>query len=307
MKANKRQYLPPARPISPAEPKLALTIETVTPDTAFEYLATAGKNRRISGPQVNKWAKAMRAGQWRLTGDPIRFDITGALIDGQHRLTAVINSGVPIEVAVARNCALDVFPVLDDGKRRSGADVLSIMGDVDQVQATAAALKIIKAYALSYRSRTPMLTTMAAGRLANWEIGHWYEEHSAISDWIALGVRMHRRIDASSSSSAIAAALYLGSLLHFARTLEFAEALASGEGLHKDEGPLLLMNRSRVTTVNNSGETGQAVTFILTAKALNLWWAGKTQANLPFSANSVPDLGNPVIPRITLDILAIKS
>jgi hypothetical protein len=231
MKASKRQYTPPPRPIPPAEPKLTLSIETVTPDKALEYLATAGKNRRVSGPQVNKWAKAMRAGQWRLTGDPIRFDVTGALIDGQHRLTAVINSGIPIEVVVARNCALDVFPVLDEGKRRSGADVLSIMGDVDQVQATAAALKIIKAYALSYRAQTPLLTSMAAGRLANWEIGPWYEEHSGISDWISIGIRVHRRVEASSSASAISAALYLGSLLHFARTLEFAEALASGEGL----------------------------------------------------------------------------
>lgn len=283
--------------------KFSIDVEEITPEIAQKYLDMSGPNRKISRAQVQKWVRAMSAGQWRLTGESIKFNVNGEMIDGRHRMTACVESGATIPMTVARGCGLDVFPVLDDGKRRSGGDVLSVMGDVEHVQAAAATLKIIKAYALARRGRTSLIPTMQLGRLANWEIGPWYEAHSGISDWIPAALSIHRKVNASSSGSAVAAALYLGSLLNYVDTVSFAEHLVSGENLSAGEAPLLLLNRSKIVGVNTSGESGQAVTLILVGKALNLWWAGKTQSCLPFNPDRLPDLGDPEIPAITLEAL----
>jgi hypothetical protein len=69
----------------------------------------------------------MIRGQWRLTGDSIKFDGT-SLIDGQHRLQAIIRSGVTIRCVVVRNLPRDIFDVLDTGRSRQAGDVLSGYG-----------------------------------------------------------------------------------------------------------------------------------------------------------------------------------
>lgn len=69
----------------------------------------------------------MEKGQWKLTGDSIKFN--GAnLIDGQHRLEAVVRSKTTIQCLVVRNLERDVFDVLDTGRGRQAGDVLSAYG-----------------------------------------------------------------------------------------------------------------------------------------------------------------------------------
>jgi len=69
----------------------------------------------------------MLAGQWKLTGDSIKFN-GSSLIDGQHRLQAIVRSGVTVKCLVVRNLARDVFDVLDTGRSRQAGDVLSGYG-----------------------------------------------------------------------------------------------------------------------------------------------------------------------------------
>ena len=61
-----------------------------------------------------------------MTGDPIRFSKTGKMIDGQHRLQAILNSGISVQCVVMRDLADDIFDVLDSGKPRGKVDVLFI-------------------------------------------------------------------------------------------------------------------------------------------------------------------------------------
>jgi hypothetical protein len=50
------------------------------------------------------------------------------LVDGQHRLAAIIEADLPIEVTVFTDVGAGTFDVLDTGKRRNAADVLAIEG-----------------------------------------------------------------------------------------------------------------------------------------------------------------------------------
>lgn len=59
-----------------------------------------------------------------MTHQGIAFDITGRLIDGQHRLHAIILAGVPIQISVTRGCSASSFSILDRGSSRSASDIL---------------------------------------------------------------------------------------------------------------------------------------------------------------------------------------
>lgn len=103
-------------------------IETITPEKAQVYLNMSGGNRNISQVVVDRYAKAMKNGDWKLNGDSIRFDIDDKLIDGHHRCYACIKAGVPFQTFVTRGVGSDVFATIDCGRHRNVGQLLTIKG-----------------------------------------------------------------------------------------------------------------------------------------------------------------------------------
>lgn len=100
---------------------------TITPEIAAEWLERnfAG-NRPLSTLRVSRYAGAITRGEWRLNGETIKFNTAGELIDGQHRLRAIVVAGKAIDVFVARG--VDDYDTVDQGKARSAADTMHISG-----------------------------------------------------------------------------------------------------------------------------------------------------------------------------------
>ncbi|MGW7577613.1 hypothetical protein [Streptomyces sp. NPDC054765] len=114
----------------PEEPEgnFVSRIVKVTPEIAATFLSRDSVNRRLDMGQVRALTETILRGEWKLTHQGIAFDETGALLDGQHRLHAIIEANTPVEMLVFDGVARDVFPVLDTGKRRSAADTLLSTG-----------------------------------------------------------------------------------------------------------------------------------------------------------------------------------
>jgi len=107
--------------------KISTTIEMITPKQAAEYLSkNHPKNRPLRAKRVKEWATTLKEGRWVLTHQGIAFDVEDYLIDGQHRLSAIIASGVPAQMMVTRNMSIDSFVVLDQGAYRNSADILRL-------------------------------------------------------------------------------------------------------------------------------------------------------------------------------------
>jgi hypothetical protein len=98
----------------------------VTPAMAIEYLSHAAPNRPRRKSQVEKYARDMSEHRWLSTGESLLFTASGELIDGQHRLLAVIESGETIEFLIVRGVAVDAMQVIDSGIARTFADGLSL-------------------------------------------------------------------------------------------------------------------------------------------------------------------------------------
>jgi hypothetical protein len=115
------------------------TLERITPPMAERYLQEKAANRPLSGTRVEQYASSMRNGEWRLTHQGIAFDEQGRLCDGQHRLAAIVRSGVAVRMYVFREMDHDDLLVIDIGRIRSASDAFTFVGvDADKAKVAAA-------------------------------------------------------------------------------------------------------------------------------------------------------------------------
>jgi hypothetical protein len=116
-------------------------IRIVTPEWAQQILTrhdeaiAAGKFRQrpLNPNTVRQYAVDMKAGNWALTGQGISFDTEGNLLDGQHRVAAVIAAGISVQMLVMwdleqENDGVKTINLFDIGKKRNVSQQLKING-----------------------------------------------------------------------------------------------------------------------------------------------------------------------------------
>jgi hypothetical protein len=101
---------------------MKIEIETITPTKAKKMLELNTCNRNVRPGRVNEYANEMTAGRWMETGQGIVFLEDGSVGDGQHRLLAIIQSGVTIKLPVARGVKMQAMGGIDVGAKRTVAD-----------------------------------------------------------------------------------------------------------------------------------------------------------------------------------------
>jgi hypothetical protein len=118
----------------------------ITPDMAKKILAHRNKNNRpIRYTHLEKLSDAIEKDEWKVTNQGIAFDHDGNLIDGQHRLAAILQTRKTVKMMVATNMDKGIFDVVDTGSKRSTGDALDILGS-EHGRIVSAALKIYICY-----------------------------------------------------------------------------------------------------------------------------------------------------------------
>lgn len=116
-----------------------IEIIDVTPEMAKEWLTGVHHNRKLRSANVNRYARDMDKGRWTFNGEPIQFDTNGTLINGQHRLNAILQSGTTQKFLVIRNLPPQAQETMDTGAKRTPGDVLSLSGYENSNQLAAVA------------------------------------------------------------------------------------------------------------------------------------------------------------------------
>lgn len=108
--------------------EMTCKVETITPEMAKRYLEhNSSFNRGVSPNKVNIYAKDMRDGAWQLNGEGIMFNDRGILINGQHRLSAIVKADVPVKMLVIRGVS-NMVDLFDRGNARSTYQSLVMSG-----------------------------------------------------------------------------------------------------------------------------------------------------------------------------------
>lgn len=117
---------------------------TITPDDARTMLDANDNNRGLRSRLVTSYARDMEAGNWMVTGETIKFDRAGALMDGQHRLESIVASGKPQRMLIVEGLEPAARGVIDTGAIRTGGDALRLAGvDSSNPEALAAAARLL--------------------------------------------------------------------------------------------------------------------------------------------------------------------
>jgi hypothetical protein len=98
-------------------------VQMVTPEIAKGYLINNTDNRNKRGWWVNGLANMIKRGEWIPTHQGVAFSESGKLLDGQHRLEAIIEANIPVEMIVTFGVRDDAYKVLDNGIKRTMADL----------------------------------------------------------------------------------------------------------------------------------------------------------------------------------------
>jgi hypothetical protein len=112
----------------PQKFNMSITSEIITikPDDARRYLSNMVHNRPLSQANVKTYAADIESGKWCLNGQGIIFDGKGRLLDGQHRMHAIIRANRPVQTLVIHGVSPETFSRMDIGNKRTVADVIDV-------------------------------------------------------------------------------------------------------------------------------------------------------------------------------------
>jgi hypothetical protein len=118
---------------------------TVTPELAQKWLRRNHINRALKRDYLRKLCQTLRHGEWAdLNGATIVFSENNALLDGQHRLSAVVETQIPITTLVVFGVKEHVRSTIDTGIMRRLADVLSMQRHKNSTNLAAAMMFLRK-------------------------------------------------------------------------------------------------------------------------------------------------------------------
>ena len=107
----------------------AATIMLITPSIATAWLTMNRKNREISKTNLAKISRDLNDGHFLFTGESVKISEEGCLLDGQHRLTAIVNTRISAKMVVITGVQEVAQAVMDSGKPRTLPGVLQISGE----------------------------------------------------------------------------------------------------------------------------------------------------------------------------------
>lgn len=238
----------------------------IDPGKAAHWLQNNFRNRPISEDVIAAYARDMKNGEWVATHQGIAFNDRDELIDGQHRLHAIIRAGVTIRMmvtfglpSVIEGKEVTTMDAVDRGRTRSVADQLRIQHGLKNGSAIAAICASIAA--ICYHAKTRRLS-----------VGQTLEIYRAFQpsiDWAIDFKSTERGLKAKGVLAACAFAI-AGSakLKHACHRLFTGEDLEAGSPLQQLREFLL---SDAAVLLNRGSDRGLAE---LTLQALHLHVAG---------------------------------
>ena len=112
-----------------------IELKTIAPQEALFLLENLHDNQRtLRTKAVSILEKEMRQGTFKLSTDAILI-LRGKLGNGQHRLTAVVQSGKPQQFLVLKTNDESIYKVLDCGMRRTIGDAMNLANQTNVIAA----------------------------------------------------------------------------------------------------------------------------------------------------------------------------
>lgn len=243
----------------------------IGPSSAIKMLSNNPNNRKLNRTRVDKYAQEMRDGLWKTNGDTIRIGADGQLLDGQHRLQAIIDSGLHLPFLVVDNLPNDSMPTIDTGMPRKSSQVLEIRGEKNSV-ALVSVIRTVYKLKSTEKLAKPFLSTQ--------QIIDLIEKYTGIRE--AVSEVMAYKKDALSAVSILGAVYYEGKQKDQNLAARFLKMVATGVEI--DEGsPIKLLRERLLNNVKSKLKMTPNEILALHIKAWNALRSGNIMKQLYWS------------------------
>lgn len=256
-------------------------IETITPEIAREYLQYNSKNRPVHTFIVKKYVQAMVNDQWEINGESIKFSSTGRLLDGQHRLMAVMESGITIESYVVRDLQEEVFDTIDTGKTRNVSDILALEGETNTSH-LGTALRML--YIHEELGSIAHLNTKMSRLITTRDMMQTFEKHPEITKSVSF-ILNQRGVSGKISLPIAIFCHYLFARIQPGHAESFFIQLAKGTALERGH-PIFELKRRLDNITTKGNYTGRIETVALTIQAWNAWRRKESIRTLSYDRGS---------------------
>lgn len=265
-------------------------IRNVTPAMAQKWLGDNPLNRNVRLNRVEEYARDMEHGRWIINGESIILDDAGKLIDGQHRLLAVLVHGKPVKMLVVEGVGEEARATIDTGMKRSLADILKMRGATN-VHSLAAAV------VMGWRWETGGIRE--ARNASRSDALAWLDKNPAIRDGLKLASPLTTSPLRMPPSIAAPLLFFAETVSSYEDVLGFVNEVAEGVALTENSGTFRL-RKYLLDTSNPSYHRGAPafVKLAIAVKAWNSWIEGTEVKNLSWraggaSAEPFPTLRGP--------------
>lgn len=260
VRATKRSYEP------------EILVEDIDPKIAEQMLERNTHNRTIRQRHVDAMARDMENGQWRMNGEAIKIAKDGTVLDGQHRLLAIVQSGITVKSAVIYNLDLDDQVVMDSGRSRTFGDVLKLRGEMYSHEKAALVRKIIMWEQGTLRSNTLEITRQEM-------LDVFLSERDEIEEACIMAVRCAKNMNAPRSVMSLVA--YLLYQVDPEDADFFLSRAVDGQEL-VEGNPIYALRRALQNRVYVNSTVATYTILGLCLKAWNAWRDGREIQVLAF-------------------------
>lgn len=256
-----------------------ITVEEATAEKAAAWLETNTHNRKLRDRYIQRLALLMLRGEWKLNGDAIRFDVNDVLLDGQHRLWALLLASkekpdITIPVLVIRGLEPEAQETMDAGVRRSLADTLELRGETNCVQLASTLNRIHLTDLGEHALRNPNVH-----RLTPAQAVALLEKNPDIRDVVKVALRFRKLIPAS--VPVIATCLWQFEKLDHEDSIAFWNAVAVPEKLGRYD-PRFVLHQALNTQAKSNRKVSSLLTHAIIIKAWNAFRDGREIQLLAF-------------------------
>lgn len=250
-------------PSSSSEPDVR--VELITPTKAREYLARNTHNRNLRARVVAAYANDMRTGHWRWNGESIKFSFDGVLLDGQHRLAAVVEADAPVRMLVIRGLPDITQETMDGGTKRRFSDVLTLRGE-GHANTLAAACRRIVQWESGSKGPGANYTPTNAQMLQVLERYPWLRDGAKVAQRVARGADL--------PASILAFTWWLFVQIDADDAEFFFDRLGDGQNLVEDD-PIYVLRKVAHDSRTVRGERSEKYLLAVTIKAWNAYREGR--------------------------------
>lgn len=256
----------------------------VTPEIATDWLDNRNiNNRSKSNVTARRYGRSIVAKRWKCTHQGIAFDRDGWLIDGQHRLMAIVATGIPAKLFIipfVEGMDDNTFDVLDSGHKRHASQLLKGKGST----AVAAAARYLGVVDGSFGTDCKIVGEVLATTVETTEILDVVDAWPELTEWASA-------VGATNTNARIPHGPHLAVLaqgersIHKDRIGSWLDGINSGAGLSQRDPRLLVRNRFIRDERSFHGQDGRCSAYRLLVKAWNAHAVGGSLGVLRMSGN----------------------